>query len=602
MKKNLSVPVEGSVEYKVEIGLLAVNRKTKAEASLIVDPGSETSFSFPDKIGTGKIKWDPGYSVNRSDDYLQVRSEMAEGWVLAEVETRYIFSDKFERVLIPSGWGRDMASLPDDFKYRGNYPGWSACVQWMAIQLEKGGVGLCCLKNPSEMKFLEMKKEAGDEGGFQTVMSFCHVPELKDDIWQVANAQTTLYSWAGGWENGAKQYREMVEKVRPEIAERKRNPIFDTDPIWLTYNCFAYDSHTYQQALDAVNLLNGPVMFHLYNWTPYPFDTHYPELFDARQIIVEEAKDFKKMGVEMVPYLNARIWDTTLPSYKEKGKAWTVEDIYGELMTEIYEYSSNYPLAVTCQVSEAWQDTIADSSAFAMKTLNTKGIYLDQIGAAFGRCCYSGDHGHTPGGAAAWFKGQRDLLKKVREKLISNDDTEPFVTIENTSEQLVDLVDGFLYYCGRPHEKWGDYAPIWQAIYGDITHNFADNFEKVWLDKKGDPLDSMMIKIARQGIFGNALGWVSPHMVQAEYSTVGDFLNRLHATRLPILKTIHSGVPVSEFFDATSEKCGVMLGVWKADDSTVALAVNPFKAVRKFTWPDGTEDTLPPLDAKAKTL
>lgn len=596
---SIRVPGIGEHAIPALVRLIAQKRSGDASHEIRAPAILDRPFELPDGIGRGRVTVGSRHGANGSISFqVCCEAELVDGWLLYEVGLLFEVPDQEWRAVIPTGWGRELREIPLDFEYTGNYPGWSCMAQLMVLQKEQGGITLAVHDPSLELKYLHMRR---DQNFIE--LEVTRVPEFANGKWIVdGSCEVVLGSHQGDWEVAARSYRRLQEAIRPILGRGPRiHPQLKDDPFWLTYNCFAFPSHTPQQASRAIRELRGPTLIHMYNWTPYPFDTRYPELFEDRPALSDEIKRLKAVGAECHPYLNGRVWDTTVHTWKQKGEAISVRDYRNEIETEIYEYSSNIPLAVNCPSQTDHHNLVADSCAGVVERHGLRGVYLDQLGAAYGLRCYADQHGHRPGGAKSWNAGQRELVKNVRDRLEETIGALPFLSIENASEPLVDLIDGFLYYCGRPHEKHGRQVPLWQAIYGDQGQGYADNFGKDYVSPSGGPSASLLEKLARQAVMGVALGWVSPTLVIDSHSAAGKLMRSARAARLPFMDVVRNGLPIPNALD-TEGRQGTFMGAWRTDDQTFALAVNPSAEERCFKWPDGKKGQLGTQEAMARRL
>ena len=598
--RSLSLP--GKWEVRVEVGLRFAARRVDdgRQVSVAVAPGERTCVVLPEGVGRIMSWGDERIEPDGARAWrLRCGGELAKGWAFHDAAIRFELDVDDWRLVLPSGWGRELDTLPPDLDYQGNYPGWSALAQLIVLQGPEGGLSVSVRDAHLELKYLRARRD-----GARLAIEVVRVPERHGETWQVAGqCDVLLATHAGAWDRAATDYRRRQEQVRPELrAPHPLHPLLAADPVWLTQNCFCFPSHSAEETVAAARELAAPVLCHFYNWSNAAFDTRYPDWAGVRREARRQIEILAAAGIPVVPYINGRCWDTTTDSWRDAGYAAAVRNLRGDPETEIYP-TSNIDLGVTCPSQRVHHDKLLGvCRELAGCGLGFPGVYIDQLGAAFGLRCYAPDHGHAPGGARSWNHGQRELVSMVRSTLAERLGHEPLLTIENAAEPLVDLIDGFLYYCGRPHERLGRPVPLWQAIYGDLGAGFADNFGKDLGPVDGNPPPAMMEKLARQAIFGANLGWLSPGLVTGPYAAAGELIRNARAARMPVIRFFRSGRPCPDALDTTGERSGVLQAAWACDDKVVALAVNPTACGVDFIWADGRPDSLAPFAARHRRL
>jgi hypothetical protein len=194
------------------------------------------------------------------------------------------------------------------------------------------------------------------------------------------------------------------------------------------------------------------------------------------------------------------------------------------------------------------------------------------------------------------------MVKRIRALLAGKAGADAILTTENASEPLVDLLDGFLYYCGVRDDRLGRAVPLWHAIYGDCGVAFGDYFDRDLdlLDHR--PAPGMLARVARQAIFGNAMGWISPQWLTGPCECVAELIRRAREARLPVRSVMRQGRLCADALDSTGEVTGAFQSAWRHEGRTVGLAVNPAHQPASFTWPDGRRDALEPFSAKRRQL
>lgn len=598
---RLRVPGRGVVDVRVQYVLEVRNRETGAVVHSMVRPEGHETFEFPGSIGQGEITSRRSTNPDGEVFVVNVDARISRSWVLYGATLRISTGREGWRLILPTGQGRELPEIPEDLEFVGNYPGWSGLAQLMVLQSACGGIGFRAVDKHLEIK--EFHARVDSLG--RVVLEITRVPcEVSTDHWRVEpSCRIDLVVHEGTWVNAAKAYRQSQESVRPELCSPRPLPeVLQADPIWLTQNCFVYAPHSARETVSAAKQLAKPVCCHLYNWQDGPFDTNYPDWVGFAATTPSQMADLSKAGIPVTPYINCRIWDTSTSSWDTDGHEATVENVRGGFVEETYP-TTDHRFAVACPSAAGFRDKLLHIARNLLDSgMGFSGLYLDQLGAAFSERCYRRGHNHPPGGSRSWVRGQRQLVGEMRELLEQRIADGGILTTENACEPLVDLVDGFLFYCGKRDDPLGRPIPLWQAIYGDICHNFAEHFDDDLEVEGGLVSLGMRQRIARQCIFGNAMGWLSPRYLVGEFEANRRLILRARQARRPLLKIIRSGTLVSQYLVSDGPEGTVFVSAWRYDGEFHGLAVNPGYAPSEIRWPDGEVGIVEGLDAVSRTL
>jgi hypothetical protein len=594
--QSLRVPGLDDVPVEISVRLVVSQADDKRQYVAKWSPGRETPVELPEGLGQARVELPVRAEANGAFSLrLRVEAGLRDGWYLREAALVLALPNFDWTAVLPSGWGREVSNVPRGFSFEGNYPGWSCLAQLIILQGTAGGLSLRARDAGLELKKFRLRCDED-----RVTVEIARVAEKRGEAWVVGgDCDIVIAPYSGGWDAAAQEYRREQERIRPELSRaHPLHPLLACDPFWLTQDCFCYPPHSVDDTLRAARELDGPVLCHWYNWQDAPFDTRYPEAIPSCPGVAEGMERLRAANIAAIPYLNSRLWDTTIASWHEAGEAAAIRTAAGEPILETYP-TSNIPLAVACPSQLEYRRRVVNACRSVVDRHALPGAYLDQLGAAFGMPCYVRGHQHPPGGAQSWTAGQRTLVAEARAALEAVCGGPVILTTENAAEPLVDLLDGFLYYCGRPYECIGRPVPLWQTIYGDFGTSFAENFGEAARHECVASPAEMLQKIARQAIFGASLGWLSPRFVLDGCAAVGTLMRNARAARARIWQVMRAGSLLPEFLDSTGERTGVFMAAWRSGSAFVALAANPSHEPREFTWPDGSRGHLPPLGAQA---
>jgi hypothetical protein len=240
------------------------------------------------------------------------------------------------------------------------------------------------------------------------------------------------------------------------------------------------------------------------------FDTHYPEYDQVREGFAHGVRSLQDLGVRVVPYLNARIFDQStdtwveedgyLCSAKKSPAAFSSDD----LSTYNESYGSHAVFAVSCPATEYWQGKVCDAVNHVVKVYGVDGVYLDQIAAAGPRNCFDDTHHHTIGGGDYWVRGYTELLDRCRQSLT----TSRLLLTESNSESFMNGINIYLSLVAFMGPIIGPsrIVPVFPAVYGGYYLSMGSIFYQEDLTRNPD---SFSAKIAQQFSFGAQLGWFS---------------------------------------------------------------------------------------------
>ncbi|MEG2315639.1 MAG: DUF6259 domain-containing protein [Clostridia bacterium] len=342
--------------------------------------------------------------------------------------------------------------------------------------------------------------------------------------------------FSGDWYDATLIYKEFVHrqaewlpKVGPE--GREDTPLwFKELPVWImdwmpNTNPLAEaiptslskdgnklpDDYWYEEPLKLQRALGTPVGYHVYNWHWIPFNNDYPYYLPAKKEFQENLKGLQDNGVRVMPYTNARLWDTHDREgedwhFTSHAKAWATKDSKGKLFTEKYE--SHEPngqlceLAAMCPSSGVWKAQLAQVLQGLFGDLHVDGVYMDQIAAAAPYPCQDPGHNHLPGGGGWWAEQYNLLMRRSRQIR----GAEGILTTEDNAEVYMRAMDGFLSWIWT----FDHLVPAFSVIYAGYVAMLGRTTNGL---KKGDEA-FLKYETAEQLVFGGQLGWLNADIVE----------------------------------------------------------------------------------------
>ena len=439
-------------------------------------------------------------------------------WGLAQ--TKYPVISRVVRpgtasALLPIGnWGARL--MPNYMSgSRMDYPSGSVPVQTLSFLLGDAGMQFTALDGGSQAK------------QFDTIDLDLRITYTCPDAGRPGAANAPDFAvetaaFTGGWWRAAKRYRAWATKQKwtskgPLATRADFNRRIVDVGFWMNAG------HTPEQVTNVTAkalaaLGDIPLGVHWYCWHQIPFDHTYPEYFPERPGMTEAAAWMKSQGVLVMPYINARLWDSEIPSFTNALPAACKKPDGQTHYVEIY--GSKRKLSPMCPTTPLWRTRVNDICTELMERIGVNAIYLDQVAAARPAPCYDTSHGHPLGGGHYWTDAYRELMAPIRARAARNDNV--VLTTECDAEPYIDSFDAFLaWFVRTPYD-----VPMLPAVYSGYT---------VYFSSPQSPKDSLDAYCAMQGrdfLWGCQLGWNSNWPFNASHKEHLAFTLRLCRERL----------------------------------------------------------------------
>src|SRR5207237_2340178 len=114
-----------------------------------------------------------------------------------------------------------------------------------------------------------------------------------------------------------------------------------------------------------------------------------------------------------------------------------------------------------------WRDRLRDTCVGLQDEANVAGVYLDTMQGC-SLPCYWTPHGHSAGGGSSSTVGMYQLVKYIREAMRAKD-PEAIITGENSTEGMIDQIDGILQHTLTPQTT----VPIFATVYRDYICRYG---------------------------------------------------------------------------------------------------------------------------------
>ncbi|MBI3119301.1 MAG: hypothetical protein HYZ00_11475 [Candidatus Hydrogenedentes bacterium] len=453
----------------------------------------------------------------------------------------------------------------------GEYPANNWPMQFL-LALE-GGEGLYLAAHDAQAMYKKFEVQTGAD---------LRIIQRAVDMGVPGNDWTAPYPYAvgvyqGDWMDGCKRFRTWAEGAAPWLRKGPLAKRKDVPERMRRVCAWLLGGGTREDAVPKVKqfaeAIGAPVGVHWYNWHEIPFDTYYPNYFPTKPGFAEGVKELTDAGIVVMPYINARLWDTQNENFAE-AKPHSAKNEKGEVTIE--EYGSGAKLAVMCPNQHFWQHTIEDIVRRLGQECGVNAVYLDQIASAPPRVCFDASHGHPLGSGSWWVDGYRQMLGPIKNFCTSGG-RQIGLTTENDADAYMDNVDAHLIWTPRSQDD----IPMMTAVYSGHSLYFASN-RTFFTD------DGYALCQARDFTWGAQLGWDGVDILAPEHAAKLEILGRLARLREKLLEffvygellevlPVPSDVPTltgtwnTPKGDAPVTLPAVHATLWRARDGRVAL-------------------------------
>ena len=446
--------------------MIRVNNLSPCAAKRVVDGGNGKVFvweglDLPGEKGVADVRARVEIAGAAAEWTLSIENRSA-SWV--PFEAWYPVLPKVLRpgvddVLIPTmNLGAKFVPRCDPAKLRLRAFGSPAWFP-MVTAIQQGRAGLYVAAHDGEMRIKSLIYLPDGTLQFQTPLADAGVPG-RDARGPGFKVVTQCYD--GDWWDAARIYRAWALNqkwaAKGPIAKRTDYPkALAETAVWGRSVAADGTFHKFFRAAFP----DMKIGLRWYCWENERFDTCYPDL-TPRPKIKELFRDACERGILVMPYVNGRLWDRALPSFRSV-EADACHDSDGNVCSEKYDAE----FAVMCPTAPRWQKKLFDVGVEVVDGLGANAIYYDQVNCAQWRTCHSRDHSHPAGGGAWWADGYREAFTPIKEKFAAAGVP---VTSEGPCEAWMDLIDGALIV-GRAPEATD--VPFYPAVYSGYTTYFC---------------------------------------------------------------------------------------------------------------------------------
>lgn len=492
-------------------------------------------LDLPDEPASFDVRCDVVWNVvDRQFEFRIAAENRSRDWGL--VETEYpILGAPVPRgagaAYLPGGnWGLRRVT-DDSVTVRTVYPSCCAPMQFMAFE-RNGVVAYLAAHDPSAREkivfatahagasFCCLAEEAGVPGA-------CRTPDYP----------VVLGLGRGTWWQAARRYRAWAKANAPWLRQgtlaRQSNRPASLDDVGFWLLLFGAPAETERTVAAFSERVAGRTKMgiHWYNWQNHPHDYSYPEYFPPKEGFAETVRRLRAAGHVVMPYVNARLWDSEIASFADKARPSAAKNEIGGVYVEVY--GSNRRLSPMCPSAPVWQGEVNAVVRRLFEGFDVDAVYLDQVGASKPARCFDAVHGHPRGGGCHWVDGYRKMLDGLHSDVRSKGG---FLATENWVEPYLDVIDAQLTWSPNTEAD----VPALPAVYSGYTTAFAASATAA------DDYVSFRALQMRSFLWGAQVGWLGPWLLDEEHREHLELLVRLGEMRCAHKDLLVAGELVGE--------------------------------------------------------
>ena len=190
-----------------------------------------------------------------------------------------------------------------------------------------------------------------------------------------------------------------------------------------------------------------------HNW----YDGNYPKL-PALPNLASECNRLREAGGVVIPYTALELFDQGPDEnspYAAEARPHITRDLYGALRVW-----GGHRTWQPCAWTPWWRNRMTEMCVLLQQRERVGGVYLDVMqGGALP--CYWVPHGHPAAGADVTTTGMHELVEQIFDA-VKAQDPEAIVTGENSTEGMIDVIDGILQVTLWPENKVNMFATVYQ--------------------------------------------------------------------------------------------------------------------------------------------
>jgi len=521
---------------------------------IILDPSDSEKLIVDNKTTDIKLTWKNVKSQDMSAGFdVTVTGELSGGNSLWDINVKSNTKDYgIWQVVFPNVSGLDCAknntvmipnyggALNTDFIQMSadiDYPSTIVSMQFMSLTKGKSTLYMSTHDLKSRHKIFSWRTPQPNEMNFKITNNPDYMGVGGHDYTQ--GYKFVIATLQGDWFDAAKKYRKwgIDNKFTPfsqgRIDERKDYPQWmKENPVWLGWHGLTNDN--VKNLPDFQKFLNVPCAVHVYHWSQYPFDTHYPNWLPAWDRFANDVKTVRAAGLKVMPYTNAHLVDIkNSPTYKKYGDNLLSFGPNEKPYISEFNATSDVLNVTACPTVKEYYNQIVDEEKNIIKEYDTDAVYLDQVGCVPAFTCFNKNHNHPVGGGSHWTDTYYNMITDIRKEANKVKGSPIITTTESSSESYP--FDAWL----RCNEGSPSLSPVATVVYNGYVVSFGSYFygDEFTTDNALPAIN----KTATQLTFGYQLGWGWGGRQWEEYPDFGKYIKGASQARFAAYKYFNMG-------------------------------------------------------------
>lgn len=352
----------------------------------------------------------------------------------------------------------------------------------------------------------------------------------------------------GDWIDACKKYRKwgiensFIPFEKGTVDKREDLPKwYKENPVWVMWS-----ADKSEKIIDWIeetrDFLDMPLAVHLYGWSQFEYDTHYPAWMPEKSVIRKGLERFKDKDIYVMPYTNGHIADKGLsPYYKEHGDNLLSLNSKGEFYPAGYDHGES--INSSCCPSGVYADCYYKETEKIFRELDFDALYMDQVSSVVSQDCFNPLHTegenpvHSPGGGNRWAKDYYRLINKVKKNISEIKGKPVPITVESSAECYP--FDGWLR-CNESY-SWLEDSYATALIFSGYMPQFGNYYYKSEFEKQN--AQPAINKTAIALTVGYQPGWrlLNTENQFADYPYFGKYFKNMAKARQSAIEYFNYG-------------------------------------------------------------